>query len=139
MNVCLWTCTNIRTNNNSRWPEEVFTRFKAEKMSLLSPFVACESKSNLTIFPTSLIKKLLFGGTSCNILIMVLITIVSWTLSSNEFCNNFYCDTNLLMPVSSLLILNKKDYICKWLATINNVWSRHELKMGISGALHIFW
>ena len=38
----------------------VFTHFKTEKMPSLSAFVAYESKSNLAIFPTSLMKKLLF-------------------------------------------------------------------------------
>ena len=39
---------------------------------------------------------------------MVLITIVSLSLGSNKLGNNFDCDTNLLMPVSSLLISKKK-------------------------------
>ena len=43
----------------------VFGRFKTEKLPSPLAFVACESKSNLTIFPTSLIKKLLFHEISC--------------------------------------------------------------------------
>ena len=39
---------------------------------------------------------------------MVLITIVSLSLSSIKLGNNFNCDSNLLMTVSSLLISNKK-------------------------------
>ena len=41
-------------------------------------------------------------------MIMVLITIVSLSLSSIKLGNNFNCDSNLLMTVSSLLISNKK-------------------------------
>ena len=66
----------------------VFTRFKAEKMQSVSAFVAFESISNLTIFSTSLIKKLLFREISYNFLIMVFITIASLSLSSNKLGNN---------------------------------------------------
>ena len=52
-------------------------------LSLLG-FVACESKSNHTIFSTSLIKKRLFRDISFNFQIMVLISIVSSYLSSNK-------------------------------------------------------
>ena len=85
----------------------VFTRFKAQKMPSLSAFVACESKSNLIIFPASIIKKLLFHDTSLKFLIMVLVAIVSLSLYSNELDNDCYCYTNLLMLISSLLISNK--------------------------------
>ena len=77
--------------------------------SLLT-FVACESKSNRTVFPTSLMNKLLFCDISCKFLIMVLITTVPLSLSSNKLVNNFNCDTNLLMPISLLLIFFKKKY-----------------------------
>ena len=61
-------------------------RFKAEKMPSLSAFVDCELKNKLIIFPTSLIKKLLFHDISCNFLffliliflIMVLVAIASF-------------------------------------------------------------
>ena len=96
--------------------------------------MACESKKNLTIFPTSLIKKLLFRHISGNFLIMLLITIVSLSLSSNKLGNNFNYDANLLMAMSSLLTSNIKKS-CNWLATNNNFWCRKELKMWISGAL----
>ena len=86
----------------------VFTRFKAEKVPSISALVAFESKSNLKIFPTSLIKKLVFCYVSCNFLIMVLITIVPLSLNSNKLDNNVNCDTNLLMPMSLLLISSKK-------------------------------
>ena len=36
---------------------------------------------------------------------------------------------NLLMPISSLLISNKKVLSYNWLATNNNFWCRQELKM----------
>ena len=55
--------------------------------------------------------KLLFPDISCNFLIMVLITIVSFSLSSNKFGNNFNCDGNLLVSMSSPLISNKKNTI----------------------------
>ena len=42
----------------------IFIRFKAEKMPSVLAFVTCESKSNLTMFRTSLINKLLFRGIS---------------------------------------------------------------------------
>ena len=89
-------------------------------MPPLSIFVACESKSNLTIFPTSLMNKLLFRDISCNFLIMVLIKIVPLSLSSNKLGNNCNCDTNLLMPLLSLLISNKKVISSNWLANNNN-------------------
>ena len=52
-----------------------------------------ESKKNLTVFP---------NGAHNNCII---------TLSSNKLGNNFNCDTNLLMTMSSLLISNKKRTI----------------------------
>ena len=52
-------------------------------LSLLG-FVACESKSNYTIFSTSLIKKHLFCDIFFNFQIIVLISIVSSYLSSNK-------------------------------------------------------
>ena len=63
---------------------------------------------NHTIFRASHIKKLLFRHISGNFLIMVVITIVSLSLSSIKLGNNFNCDTNLLMTMSSLSISNKK-------------------------------
>ena len=94
-----------------------FLCFKAEKIPSLSVFVACESKSNLTIFSTLVIKKCLCRDISCNFLIMVLISFVSLSLSSNKLVNNFNCGTRLLMPTSSLLNSNKKVLSCKWLTT----------------------
>ena len=46
-------------------------------LSALSAFLACESKSNLKIFSTSLINKRLFCDISCNFLITVLISCLS--------------------------------------------------------------
>ena len=66
---------------------------------------------------------------------MVLISIVLWSLSSNKLGNNFKCDTNLLMPMLSLLISNKKFFLCNWLASKNSFWWHQELKMWISVAL----
>ena len=86
----------------------VFSRFKAQNCCYFWDLVACESKKNLTIFPTSLIKKLLFRHISGNFLIMLLITIASLFLSSNKLDSIFNCDTNLLMTLSLLLISNKK-------------------------------
>ena len=60
----------------------VFKRFKAEKMPSLSAFVAYESRTDLTIFPISLMNKLLFRDISCNFLVMGVITTVSLSLSS---------------------------------------------------------
>ena len=113
--ILLSTCTKIRAYSRL-FPivdlRYVFTRFKAEKMPSVLTFVACESKRNLTIFPISLIKKILFRDVSCNFLIMLLIAIVSLPLSSNKLGYNFNSDTNLLMLISSLLILNKKVLSC---------------------------
>ena len=92
-----------------------FTRFKAEKMPSLLLFVACESRSNFTIFPTSLTEKLLFRDMSCNFLTVMLIAIVSLSLSSNKLGNNFNCHTNLLIPMSLLFISN---LAIGWLLTI---------------------
>ena len=61
--------------------------------------------------------------------------IESFSLSLNKLDNNFDCDTNLLMAMSSLLILNKKILSWNRLGTDNNFWCRQELKMWISGAL----
>ena len=72
------------------------TVVNAEKMLSISAFVTCESKSNLTIFPISLIKKLLLCVISCNFVIVVLIAVVSLSLISNKLD----CDTNLLMLMS---------------------------------------
>ena len=58
-----------------------------------------------------------------------------FSFSSNNLDNNFGCDTNLLMLMSSLLITNKKVLSCNWLGTNNNFWCFQELKMWISGAL----
>ena len=99
-------------------------------MASLSAFVTCESKSNLTIL---LIKKLLFRDISCNFLIMVLITIASLSLSSNKLGNNV--NNNLLMPLSLLLIWNRKVLSCNCLAANNNFWCCQEIKMWISGTL----
>ena len=98
-------------------------------------FVACESKRNLIIFPISLIKKPLFCDICCNLL-MVLITIVSLSLSSNKLGNIFNCDINLLMPLSSLLLSNKRVTILNCLAINNSFWCHQKLNMWwISGVL----
>ena len=91
------------------WPEACFYALQSRK-DTVPAFAACESKSTL-------------------------ITIVSFSLSSNKLGNNFNCASNLLMPISSLLISNKKVLSCNWLATVNNFLGRKELKMWISGAL----
>ena len=85
------------------------------------------------MFPTSLINKLLFLNKS--FLIMLLITIDSFSLSSNKLGNNFDCGSNLLLPMSSLLISSKKVLSYNCLAANNNFWCRQELKMWIAGAL----
>ena len=133
--IFLWTCTNIKACSRLFLIVDlryVITGFKAEKMASLSAFVTCESKSNLTI---SLIRKLLFRDIFCSFLIMVLITIVSLSLSSNKLGNIFNCDINLLMPISSRLFSNKRVLSCNFLATNNNFWCCQKLKMWISGAL----
>ena len=48
---------------------------KVEKQPPFLTFVAYDSKINLNIFSTSLIRNLLFCEISCNFLIMMLITI----------------------------------------------------------------
>ena len=67
-------------------------------------------------------------------LTMVLITIESFSLSSNKLDNNFDCDSNLLMPMSSLIISNKK-LVLQLVGCYNNFWCHQEFKMRISGAL----
>ena len=78
----------------------VFKRFKAEKM----PSMVCESKKktyNLSYFTY---KEASISSHLGLFLTMVLITIVSLSLSVNKRGNHITCDTNLLMPMSSLLI-----------------------------------
>ena len=131
--IFLWRCANIRACSRLFLIVDlryVITGFKAEKMASLSAFVTCESKSNLTIL---LIRKLLFRDISCNFLIMVLITIASLSLSSNKLGNNV--NNNLLMPLSLLLIWNRKVLSCNCLAANNNFWCCQEIKMWISGTL----
>ena len=74
----------------------------------------------VTIIPSSLLKKLLLRYMSWNFLIMVLIAIVSWSLTSNKLGYNFNCDTNLLTLMPSLLTSNKKVLSRNWSATNNN-------------------
>ena len=81
--------------------------------SVFIAFLACESKSNLIIFITSLIKKRLFCGIFCNLLIMVLITIVSLSLSLNKLGNIFNCDTNLLMPMYYNILATNNNFCCR--------------------------
>ena len=124
----MWTCINIRA----------CSRLFPHVVSHSSPglcFYALQSRSDaitfgiwwlvkvkktITIFHTSFNKKLLFRHISWNFLIMELIKIVSSSLSSNKLGNNFNCDTNLLMVMSSLLISNKqKNYLAiGWLLII---------------------
>ena len=113
----------------------VFIRFKAGKMPSLSAFVACESKTNLTIVPTSLMSKLLFRDIS-TFLTMVFITTALLPLNTNKFGNNFNCHSNLLMPMI-LVLLSKKVLFCNWLATDKTFWYRQELEMWISGAFFV--
>ena len=129
--ILLWTCSRLFPIIDLRY---VFTRIKAKIMLSLSAFVPCKSNRNLTIFPTSL-KKLLFRDISCDILIILLKTIVSSSLSLNKLGNNFDCDTDLLVPIPSLLISYKKVLSYHWFATDDNFWCRQELKIWISDAL----
>ena len=50
-------------------------------------------------------------------------TIVPLSLSSNKLDNNFDRDTNLLIPMSSLLISSAKVLSCNLLDTNNNLMS----------------
>ena len=53
-----------------------------------------------------------------------------WYPNANyEICNNFNYDIVFLMPMSSLLISNKKLQSDNWLAANNNFWCCQELKM----------
>ena len=95
----------------------VFTRFRVALQSFL-----------LHLFTASILWHIF--------LIMLLIKIVSLSLCLNKRGSNFDCsDANLLMPMSSLLISNKKALSCNWLGTNNNFWCCQEFKMWISGAL----
>ena len=90
-------------------------------MLSLSAFLTYENKTNLTNFSTSFINKRLFRDISYIFLKkMVLISIVSLSLSSNELGHSFNCDPNLLILKSLLLISNKKIPSCNWLAINNN-------------------
>ena len=93
-------------------------------------FAVSESRNNLKIFPTSLTYNYLRRGICYSFLIMVLISIISIVTD-----NNINCDINSLMPMSLLLISNKKLPWCNRLTTNNNFWCHQELKMWISGAL----
>ena len=109
-------------------------RFKTEKVPSL-PFTLVKVKVSLQSFLLHLLRSVYFV-ICCNLLIMVLIAIVSFTLSSNKLGNIFNCDTNLLLPLSWQLLSNKK--VLSWnclAATNNNFWCRQKLKMWISGSL----
>ena len=130
--ILIWIYANIRAFSrlfphviSQSWPKECFYALESRKDAVtFRIWWLVKIKKSLTIFPTSLITKFLFRHVSGNFLIMLLITIVSWSLSSNKLGNNFNCDTNLLMTKS-----------CNWLATHNNFWCCNELKMWLSGAL----
>ena len=98
--IFLWTCT-INKACSRLFPvidvRYAFMHFKLEKIPSISAFVACESKSNHTIFPASLIKLLLLY------LAILLTTIVSLSLSSNKLGSTF-----------SLLISIEKVLSCNW-------------------------
>ena len=100
--VFLWTCINISACKLIRG---MFLR--AENMRSLSAFVACESKSNLTVFSASLIKKFLFRYISCNFLIPL-------SLSSSKLDNNFNCDTILLIssPRCKVMLMIQQFISC---------------------------
>ena len=60
-----------------------------------------------------------------------LVTFKKYPNAHYELGNNFNCDFNLLMPMSLLLISNKKKVLSgNWLArTNNNFWCRQEIKI----------
>ena len=115
------------------WPEIYFYALQ-NWIGVFNAFVVCESKRNLLIFLNSLIQKPLFRDICCNLLIMVLIRIVSLSLSSNKL-ELFNCDINLLMPLTSMLLSNKRVLSYNLLACNNTFWCRQELKMWFSGSL----
>ena len=108
-----WTCINISASSRL-FPivdlSHVFTCSRAEKMSSPSAFVPYESKSNVTIFSTLLIKKRLFRDMSYSFIKMVLMPIVLLSLSSNEFGNSF----TLLAKSSSGKIFVEEKYSSLW-------------------------
>ena len=126
--ILMWACINIRACSrlfphvvSHSSPGVCFYSLQSRNDAVtFGIWWLVKVKKTLTIFPTSLIKKLLFRHISCNFLIMGLITIVSLSLSSNKLGSNFNCDTNLLMAMSSLLISKKqKNYLAiGWLLII---------------------
>ena len=64
-------------------------------------------KTTLQSFLLHFMNKILFRDISCNFLMMLLITTVLLSLSSNKLDNNFNRDTHLLMPMPLLLIKKK--------------------------------
>ena len=84
-------------------------------MPSLLAFVAYESKSNLGIFSTSLIKKPLFRDISCNFLVMVFISTESFSLSLNKLGNSFKGALSglrqLLATESPLQIMKNAFYV----------------------------
>ena len=98
--ILMWACIRLFSHVVSHsWPEVCFYALQSRK----DVVTLWKEKKHLTILSTLLIKKLLFRHISGNFLIIV--------LSSNKLGNNFTCDTNLLMIMSSLLISNKKSPI----------------------------
>ena len=83
--IFLWICTNIRACGRL-FPilDNVCFYALQNWKGVFTGFLACESKSNLIIFLTSLIKKRLFRDICCNLLIMVLMTIVSLSLKVHQ-------------------------------------------------------
>ena len=124
--ILMWTYTKIRASSRlfphvifQSWPEECFCTLQSRKDAVtFGIWWLVKVKKNLTIFHTLPIKKLLFRHVAGNFLIMLLITIVSLSLSSNKLGINFNCDTNLLMKISWLLISNKKYLAIGWLLII---------------------
>ena len=113
----------------------VFTRFKAEKVPSISAFTACEIKSSLTIFPTSLIKKLLFRDVSCNFSGAHNNCVIIFKFKINDLSENIestvklFADDTSLFPVvhnnnTSAEVLNRdlkkiSEWAHRWKMSVN--------------------
>ena len=114
--VLMWICTNVRASSrlfaivDLRY---VFTCFKAEKVLSISAFVACESKSFLTISPTPLkegsilwhILQLFNNGAHNNCVIIFSSNLSNFQIYKFIFSSNLYLvQINLAITLAVILI-----------------------------------
>ena len=123
--MLMWTCTNIR----------LCSRLFHHVVSHSSPevcFCVLQSRKDTVTFGICWLVKVKKPLQS---FLMVLITIVSLSSSSNKLGNNFNWILIYWWQCLGCYYQIKKVLSCNWFATNNNFWCRKELKMSISGAL----